>query len=88
MASGGKPPNGEEKWVPPVGKPQMDAREEEEKKGHSENRKGKTTKRINVETHDHLMFLKKLKFKDFFMQKHQVLMGNLDMIKTTPYFIL
>lgn len=61
---------------------------EEEKKGHSENRKGKTTKRINVETHDHLMFLKKLKFKDFFMQKHPSFDGEFRYDKDDSVFYL
>lgn len=40
---------------------------EEGKKDYVENRKEKIIRKIKVELYDYLMFLKNLKFKDFFM---------------------
>lgn len=61
---------------------------EEGKKDHAENRKEKTTRKINVESHDHLMFLKNLKFKDFFMQKHPSFDGEFRYDKDDSVFYL
>lgn len=72
MASGGISSGEGDKWVPRgkvVGKQKMDARDEEGKEVHVENRKEKTIQRIKVDSHDHRMMLKKLKFKDFFFEK-------------------
>lgn len=61
---------------------------EEGKKDHAENRKEKTTRKIKVESHDHLMFLKNLKFKDFFMQKHPSFDGEFRYDKDDSVFYL